>query len=91
MLRYTYIDVLLNKAAEHELRSRRPDFYSEAGMYSEGNVTGPLEKVFARISSIPQQMLGWYANSALYCTLFHVAHSKLTSKFIRQSQPSLPP
>jgi hypothetical protein len=27
----------------------------------------------------------------LYCTLFHVAHSKLTSKFIRQSQPSLPP
>jgi hypothetical protein len=72
------LSVLLHKAAEHvgdiDLNC------SEVCMLSVRNVTGPLEKDFARVSSILQQMSGLYANSALYCMAVSCSPSKINFK-----------
>ena len=87
--------VLLYKAAiDVNCAAERPEFCSEVCRHSGWGVMWPDHwRKFLRGFRLfyEQEMFGCYANFALYRMLFHVAHPKLISKFMPQSQLSLQP
>jgi hypothetical protein len=46
-----------------------PDCLLEVSFHLEGPVTGQLSQGFPWVSSVPEEMLSWYPNSTLHCSL----------------------
>jgi hypothetical protein len=46
-----------------------PDCWFEVSLHPEGPATGQLDQGFLWFSLVPEQMLSWYPNSSLHCTL----------------------
>jgi hypothetical protein len=46
-----------------------PDCWLEVGLHPDGPVTDQLNQGFLWFSFVLEQMLSWYPNSTLHCTL----------------------